>query len=427
MHRLFDRHELTDFGSVSYQLVPMPFEDHGQVAEIENLISRKDYATIIKSEKLFWEVFCYSTILVDAEKKFEKEHTFSITNSNGNFKVTGEAYSIKEIKTAMNVIRSFYENALKNREDFDIVLPKVTHHLFFRAPQETIELRDWTSEKIFSIIDFRYTSYIEPYLEKMSQFIGTVCSTSIKKQNIMTLFLDSVDTEVIHVSWKRDVLLIYPIPPVKVELDEGAKSAFYPLYKDQILCDLQFRDKNKTPIIKAHAAFLYLYGGEMMKKLLTSKMKESQTRKVCLEGFDKNVVRAYTDFIYMPLEEFNKKYSQKGSCDLIQLFRLAQTYQLEPLIHCCTNLMSLLCGPEDVEAIQSLAELYDNTHLKKLAAYLQPLRVTSLKPAEAGVGAGGGGGAKPASSSSSSSSFSASSSFAPQNLKGLDEDEDMID
>lgn len=412
------------------QPVPIGEEVYKEVAELEDLISRKDYSKIIKSEKLFWGVFCYSTALVDAEKKQVQSGHYSIVNVNGNLKISARRHILEKVKRAVNEIRLFYVDGLKKKENFQIVFPVVTHDVFIRAVEETINLDDWLSDKVFKIPNSFFRDWVKPYLQQLSSFVGTEGFIFQKKQKITTgsEFSDREENNVsaFQVTWNKDGYLTYPITPVKVEVDEAAKRVFYPLYRDQILCDLEFLAKKNELIVKTHAAFLYIYGGEMMKTLLMNKMEESLTRKIQFKEFDKPVVRAYSDFIYLSLDDFNKKYSKKGACDLVQLFKLAQMYQLEPLINCCTNLISLLSGPEDLKAIDGLAKLYENAHLKRLAAYFR-----EPKPKSSGEG-----GVAASVSSSSSNSSSSRRSVAPKpavpsSQKSLDDedddDESMID
>lgn len=465
------------------------------VIELEDLISRRDYLPIINSDKIFWRLFCYTTFLVDKEKNTPKHRSimgeagFEVAQIDKTLILSGTY--VKSLQKTIEDLRAFYLEASKKRENFEIVLPTVrSDEIFFRSPQKIMDLPFRPYEEIHYPLNY-LECHINPYLEQFSKFIGANYSRGSRKQTtrefrsrsylgplyidnsksihsnkVKSIFLDNIrhghsygfdpdgdsnsvyteeqdtDTAVLNITWNRDFNLIYPIPPVKVEIDESSKKLFYTPYKDQTFCDMELLAKHDAPVIKTHAIFLDAFGGEMMKKLLRSKMQEMSSRQVQMKEFDKDIVRAYADFIYLTLEEFNKKYSEKDACDLVQLFKLAQTYQVEPLIHWCTNRMSLFCGPEDQATIQVLADLYDNAHLKRLAEFLKK---TKEQPASAGVGAAdlpsplstslsSLSSSSLSSSSSPSLSLSSASKTSPQqsakqappsSLKGLDgEDED---
>jgi hypothetical protein len=76
-------------------------------------------------------------------------------------------------------------------------------------------------------------------------------------------------------------------------------------------------------------------------------------------------LKAFIDYLYL-----GQKALMPDNCNPYHLLTKAYDWQLPDLIDCCTNLISLKANPQDADTISTLANRYDNDHLRRLATHL---------------------------------------------------------
>ena len=363
--------------------------------QVETLMNRRDYGSIIKNRELFWHAFCLAVSREESSSQ-EQDAIFSVSYSKGTFFVMGVDKVIKDIEGILEQIRRFFLQGYQEGESVRILLPHPSGEYFFCQPQQIVDLHDWTTSKN-GISEQWYHAYISPHMNRLCSSVGAIFQVSKKLQLIKydrTSSIENIDE--IQISWKKEGILTYPITPLKVERSQNSKVEYLEMLKKEVACDIQLHSKNG--VIPAHALFLAIHSGKQLNGILRKKMKEEGERILDFRDFDRSVVRAYVDFIYMELKEFRENYEQESVCDFFELLRLARAYQIEPLFNCSINLLSLVAKPADAERVLDVASKYQSGQLEKLGVHLTK-RLESL----------------PASSSSSSSSSRSS-------LASLDEE-----
>lgn len=111
---------------------------------------------------------------------------------------------------------------------------------------------------------------------------------------------------------------------------------------------------------------LFIRGGEVFQRMLTVKMNENEQKFLNLEHVSLDAVRALLTYFY--LGNLKAKSFQGKEEVLLELFEMANLYQIQGLIDCCTNMISVLI--RDREVIFELYATYRNKHLQELYEYL---------------------------------------------------------
>lgn len=102
-------------------------------------------------------------------------------------------------------------------------------------------------------------------------------------------------------------------------------------------------------------------------------MKETLHKEILLAEYSENTVRAFIDFIYLGGKTFSQNVilsKNKNEINLLELLDFAKTYEIEILLDCCTNLISLFATNKNLVELQPLTTLYEIEHLNKLFKHL---------------------------------------------------------
>lgn len=209
-------------------------------------------------------------------------------------------------------------------------------------------------------------------MDGLSKAAGATCSEKVipnqKYNGGNALGIQSQEVRSLKIEWDPDKHLIYPIEPKAILPRDNLQNTMYSAYKNQIMCDYSL--VTDDGIVKIHSVILFTYGGEVIQKILTVNMKESLEKTICFNSFSLNTVKAFVDYIYLGEKAFKPESFLEKDINLCELFEMAHIYQIQPLIDCCTNLFSLFSSLDDINQIESLADHYENAHLKALYEHL---------------------------------------------------------
>lgn len=333
--------------------------------KLDICLDMNDFETIIKDQNLFWLAYCKAAF-PHQTKKMSPFFSISINGKNINF--SGQAEIIKEILIFIEELRHFFVEGFESKTSFEILVVKRFDDYLIRKESACIDLKNAP----FGCYEVSYHNYIEPALPKLAEFCGAIYTGTKKNQEVKYNTTKTVKAPVIQINWTK--FHVYSITPKLIpELKEMSK-AFYSLYQNQQLCDLNLLSSDTT--LKVHAAVLYLYGGAVFQKLLTTDMKETAEQSITFADYSGSTIKAFMDFIYLGGKTFQEKAitafnnNNNDPFDLVELLDFAHSYQQETLIDCCTNLLSLSSTKNDLATLSKLATLYDNQHLKTLCDHL---------------------------------------------------------
>lgn len=336
------------------------------LSELDELIQKKDYGSIIRNQELFFQAFCTA---YNNHKDPSKRKIFSVFCENQQLKILGTEHLIDQIKRVVEVIRNIVLEGLEDKQKDIIIAPiKIACDFYFRKASDasdSIDLRGWLHDPN-KISGFMYIDYLKPSLGDFAVMIGAVYTEILMKQR-MTNRKETQEIKAIKLEWLPEILSNENTerPP-----REGfEKRFFYRMYQNGTLCDLKLIAKNGD--IDVHGLLLYTYGEGVLQKMLTGGMKESKNKIFNFDQYDYDTIKTFVDYIYLSHEEFFEKVIKDNICDLGQLLDFAHTYQIKTLIDICTNLINKVYTIEDLENIQSMAKRYNNYQLKRLALILK--------------------------------------------------------
>jgi hypothetical protein len=359
--------EPVDSFSNSFELHPSPsakkIKFSKDISSLENAFSRKDFIKIIESPDLFWMAFCNAL----SQTESEDSEYFSTFVQGKTLTVAGEEYIISDVQKFLEEIRKLFVKAHTPKNSFFILPIKITSDYFVREKTDTVDLTDWLSDRVVKLYESWFISFIQPSMPILCKSIGATCSNIHISQKIITgdpFNIENKNVKAFKIDWINGEHFTYPIEPKRLSPRDDLQKSIYSMYEKHILCDLSIVAKDG--IVKVHSIPLFTYGGDMIQKMLTCNMKESLEKVVSFKEFSLNSVKAFVDFMYLGENGLKPESVSKNDVDLYELFQMANTYQVQELIDCCTNLLSLFSSTEDVEKIKHLAEFYENEHLKEL-------------------------------------------------------------
>ena len=377
----------------------MTYSEKIDISHLQDALARQEYEKIIQDPQLFWLTFCIgygssqaSHVMNHSEKidishlqdplareEYEKiiqdPQLLSLTfcNSYSKMKVQFDDFSYffplknclpyhDKVKNYVEKIRNLLVTKSVEKKDFTICsLDETPTHVFYQIESDPFV---FNSEMIFAEIDNRlFISIIEPSVPHFFNLLGLGCRND---EVILKGFRGPSLGTSFKVQWKEGHfpprITPKPIPRRDFQKD------LYSMYIDESLCDLTLVTKDGT--IKIHSVPLFLCGGEAIQKMLTSNMKESLTKIVSFDQYSIATVKAFVDFIYLGESALAPKVFFNKGVDVYELLDMAHTYQIKPLIDCCTNLLNVSANTSDAENIKNLADRYDNEHLKELYKFL---------------------------------------------------------
>lgn len=340
------------------------------IQQVDELLSKRDYGTIIHDKQLFLITFLKATILSNlGENNFYK---ISLHDKQINL-LSSKAF-LKEVPEEVEIIRQHLLEGHKTKQDMYLAPIDISYRIFIKKRCDIINLTNWNSGHNKHISYFRFSDLIKPTLPKLCSLLGARClfRPVIQQYRIdQSGGIEQENVEAIDIEWIREEHLIYSIAPQEIpsrELNSLIKSS-YDMYQNSICCDLVIVIGKAT--IPVHSIPFYTYGGDAIKNMLTANMKEQQEKTIEITAFDEKTVRAFIDFVYLGPEGLDPTTDSCQELDVVELFKMAQVYQLEDLITHCTNLLSLFASPDQAETISELAVLYENDLLKKLSEHLK--------------------------------------------------------
>ena len=344
-----------------YGVVNQPPDSHEKhdISELNGLLKRRDYLSVINDQQLFWLTFC-KACPVDMTRK----DLFSIKINSETLVITGRDHIVKNIKKRVEIIRNWFCASVKEKKNFAIAIIHFTDP-YICKDSEIIDFDE--CKKVYW-----YKYFIKPSLPGLAQLLGmtgeiTQTTRFLKYKRSSP---HKYEADLFSVRLNRREHFVYPITPKPREIRENTSKVLYDLYKKQICCDIALVSSDKRT--KTHSCMLYAHGGEFFQTLITAGMKETLDGVIVLDEFHSETIHHFVDFVYLGSEALLENVtSASGEVDVFELFRFANQYQIPPLIDCCTNLISLLTNKEDLDVIRLLSEKYSNEHLKELVVYLQ--------------------------------------------------------
>ncbi len=342
---------------------------------LDACLARKDYITIIQNKDLFWQAFC-KALFPHQNKK--ESNIFSVCMEGNTIKFLGKEHIIKNTQDLIEEMRGFFLEGLKDNKNVEILVVKRLDDYHLKKECDFIDLSH-VSDGYF---DHWYNKFVKPALPELAKFCGALYVEDKKNQLVHTCSLTqprTVGVEVIRIKWAEESHLIYPIAPKVIPEREELGKALYSLYQKQEGCDFSLVSKEgKT---KVHSLLLRVYGGPVLQKLLSSHMKETNEASISFATYSKSIVDAFMDYIYLGGKAFSEKIlssKEDKMINIIELFEFAHTYQVDTLVDCCTNIISLVATKNDLETLQSVLALHDNPHLKQICDHLSVKDNTSI-------------------------------------------------
>lgn len=333
------------------------------VSHVIDAISRKDYASILESPELFWLAFC--------SVYANKSDCFSAVLEGSSITIAGRLRIIAQIKKTIEEFRVYCWNGCKERKNISLSVVKIADNNYIRETQEVINLENWLAPSCPRIDQTWFLEAILPFLGDLCKLIGGELTQSRKLQKVRgDDCIGDRECLILDIRWATSEHFVHPIAPLSIPSRIEYSKAAYEFYRTQTLCDLTLAGSDGE--IHAHIFPMLLHGGECIKAMLTSPMKEGSTKKIEFSDFTVDVLKTYVDFVYLGEEALKPEAFFTSGVNVFELLRFAHTYGIKPLVDSCTNLISLIAKAEDVERLRELAIYYENTHLARLCDYLSP-------------------------------------------------------
>jgi hypothetical protein len=336
---------------------------------LDRCLERKDFERIIKNKELFYLAYCKA---IFPHQNKEESDAFMVSIVGKSINVSGKDHIIKQTQDMIEDLRELFMEGLESKKtSFEILAVKRWRDYCFRKESPLIDLCFATN----GCYDWCYDNFIKPALPTLAEFCSATYIEDKKNQLLRTNREDHAKIEevsVIRIQWQEGSHFVYPIPPKSIPEQEDLSKAFYSLYQKQQCCDFSLSSKEGV-LIHMHSSLLYINGGPVFQALLVDNMKENAAKMITFPEYSQNTVQAFVEFIYLGGKAFSEKMiasHNQNPINLAELFEFANTYQITILVDCCTNLMSLFATKEDLETLQDLATLYDNSHLKQLCEHL---------------------------------------------------------
>lgn len=349
---------------------------------IERSISHCDYKLIANDSNLFWNLFCLH--YVNINKTYHpsscrlNRSCFDVIRNKNIVTIDGDDRIVNLVKKTIEEVRPFFVQALKKKQLTSFVM--VANHFY----QDTYKLHLIENSEVIDVFQLQggictawYYSYISPPLPELSKSLGLSISLSKKQQSLRSLDdhlapkIDIQEVDLIKLQPNKETCWVFPIPPKNLQSDVGMEHA-YPYFKEQHhLCDFALVSQGGE-IVKLHTMMLYIRGGTYFQTIIDGKWEESEKKSLSL-SFSISTLRAFADFIYLGAETLMEKILADGKgINILELFEFANKYQIQSLINCSTNLISVLLSEEDktqLEQIRKLAIDFNNEHLKELCSH----------------------------------------------------------
>ncbi|USE35017.1 BTB/POZ domain-containing protein [Endozoicomonas sp. SCSIO W0465] len=348
---------------------------------VQDALLKKEYKEIIQDESLFWQAFCLSYCAsVGNSFQSEDDPSFFLKLSDDKKKLTCKGYRpvIQSVKSIAEQFRLFSMNLVSGRDEVVKVLYKeIASHVHFRVEGgEDCIFKNWLSDRSIKIHKTWFNDYVLPNIPFLFDSIGLACTQGQQSSEVFRENYEDRNGSNLKLV-DLDVLTItipdfqqYPIPPLIFPDREKSKllDFFQSQYKTKKDGDIELQTKGGG-VLKCHTAVISAYGG-VFREMLDAGMKESQSKIINLDHFSEKTVMACLDFLYFGKQGLLYASVIENQVDLLELFSMAHTYQIEDLITYCGNLITRCYGQDSKECIKSMADLYSNRHLQDFYTYL---------------------------------------------------------
>lgn len=332
----------------------------GSVKVTEDLCLQKKYETLLKSESLFFQLFCRCL----SNSQIKEQDGFSSKIENGLIFIEGKEHWIEHVKTTVNKIRLFLVEGYEAKKNVEYNIVEYIYKLYFSKPNcdKVIDEKDLK----LGIDQITYKNCLYPALATLAKSVGAIYSdTTITQQIKRYGCTENKPIDAGRFEWLSTEVVCYPIMPIKVEKKDGHFSEFYHLQKQGILCDHSL--KVNESIIPIHRTILFLHGGPVFQKLLLNKFIETEKKEIDLGDFSKETVQFFLEYLYTNFE--GEKYVDfiiEKEINPIELLDFSHRFQIDPLMNLATNVISLRASDENRSTIIELAAKYDNKHLSDI-------------------------------------------------------------
>lgn len=335
---------------------------------LHTALSTNDVISIIRDKALFWTAFCQEASKLEGTHI----HCFHTLIAGDKITISGIEHIHKNLQNIVEVIRNLFAVSLDEKRGVTIVPIDLASDIFICEKADCIDLTRWLIDDRNKIFCAWFKSFIRPCLPGLSEILAAKFSEETIGQSFMhepgVPLTESVTS--ITIEWLPGSHYVYPILPKAIAKRADAQESMYAMYQQQIYCD--FSIVAKEGVVKMHSLPLFMHGGAAIQTLLTSGMKETLEKTINFSHFSLSTVEAFVDFIYLGEKTLTPDSIDENNVNLIELFELANIYQIQPLIDSCTNLFSLVSTADDIKTIVSLSVTYDNDHLKKLCEHYLP-------------------------------------------------------
>lgn len=377
MHPLHFNITREDLLASQESLFSDPYQGIKDLNVLNGLCEKKDFATILDDPQLFWLLFCREYI------DTKVDHLFQVQKVGSKVKISFQKNYCQDVfkflTQNVDVIRIALKEAMAEGRPFELAFigRELASSLFgnFLPAQAEYDISDMP---LINGLQKEYCqAWILPTLPALAQALGVTCTcsqklvTTIENKTHLRKIVKQEEFHHIKFEWNQDVHLVYPIVPKKiVALD--FPSMIERFYQDKKFCDftLQSVSGSQLPV---HGMILQMVGGTFFQTMLATQMEESKSKLIKLDC-SHEVATVFLEFIYRGADktlDILKKSDNLGAI-LFEIFTFANQYQIQNLIDASANWITLFTQAEHLESLQTLAQLYNNDHLKKYCAFLQP-------------------------------------------------------
>ncbi|MDP1880842.1 MAG: BTB/POZ domain-containing protein [Parachlamydiaceae bacterium] len=328
--------------------------------ELYDCLKRNDFKKIISNKNLFWLAYCKAY----SKYSMKKKGRFYVSVDENSIKFYGSI--IKSLQKIIEKIRVFFLKGMETKSNFEILVLSVGNYCFLKQPSES------NNEENLGHSSCNFSKYIQYVLKEFAEIFGLYFNQFIKEnciiQNTNKILIKNVYK--LYFSWPSEKPIIYPFTPKFIPPVDLIQISLFKLYQQKVFCD--FKIKTKKHLFKVHASILYINGGAIIQKILTINMNEKKRNQILFENYSRSTIHSFIHFIYLGENAFSEYYfsylkqSKRTIIDLYKLLSFAHCFQIDSLINCCTNLISLIVTKKNIKTIKYFANLYSNEHLKIL-------------------------------------------------------------
>ncbi len=335
---------------------------------ITNLLANKDYDIIVKNPDLFLTVFAKALASSMHEVKKLPSLVFNITEKTTSLALKGDYLFADPVVKIVEKLRTLFEATMYKGRVTVLPVPCLDKRIYLMQPFNlSVDLRD--IDPSFTHSSEAYENYVKPSLKRLSELLG---GTYSEKKEYQVLHGNQVPHIAgFHIDWTAEEHYESHVAPIVIPEREGLQMHLYRMYTDekQPGCDLTIVSQDMKEI-KIHESVLRCFGGPILPIMLDGQWKESNEKKVVFGETPSDVLKVFVEYLYLGESALRPKVFLQKKVDVCTLLDLAVAYQIDPLIKCCVNILSIGATVEQVDEVKALAEAYNRLELKPLAEHL---------------------------------------------------------